>query len=96
MLKILASSFGLWVMLMAPAHSAATAEARETARLSNCPPKKIEVYQQSMGEMGTTIYQVECIVPKTKDESASGSPDAILVKCQANLCSLLRPISLKK
>ncbi|MDD5587379.1 MAG: hypothetical protein PHY92_10585 [Alphaproteobacteria bacterium] len=71
---------------------AAAAEAREVARINNCPPKKIEVYQQTLGNEGKTIYRVECNLPKAKDENAVQTADALLVQCNGSLCSLLRPV----
>ena len=66
------------------------AEAREIARNNNCPPKKIDVFQQSLGTEGQTIYRVQCTVPKTADESNKG-PDELLIGCRDTLCELLRP-----
>ena len=72
--------------------SAATAEAREVARINNCPPKKVEVFQQTLGSEGKTIYRVECNLPKAKDENAVASADTLLVQCNGSLCALIRPI----
>lgn len=82
-------------LLFASTAQAAPADARETARLNNCQPKKLEVYQQTMGNSGSTTYQVECIVPKSKDE-ATKSPDALLIRCDGSICTLLRPTSVKQ
>ncbi|MDR3450235.1 MAG: hypothetical protein P4M15_10920 [Alphaproteobacteria bacterium] len=71
-------------------------EAREVARINNCPPKKIDVYQNSPGPMGVTIYQVTCNLPKTTDKNAPAGPDALLISCDAALCEMLRPITLSK
>ena len=48
------------------AHATEQAQAREVARLNNCPVKKIEVYQNSLGETGQTIYRVQCNMPKAE------------------------------
>ncbi|MDP9127939.1 MAG: hypothetical protein M3N08_06750 [Pseudomonadota bacterium] len=66
------------------------AEVREVARLNNCPPKKIEVFQQSLGPEGQTIYKVQCNMPKLADEKNKGA-DALMIGCQDSLCELLRP-----
>ncbi len=59
--------------LACPAH-ADQSEAKEVARNNNCSPKKIDVFQQSLGDEGQTIYRVQCNVPKVADTSAAG-PD---------------------
>ncbi len=71
---------------------AATADAREVARLNNCPPKKIEVYQQSLGAAGKTIYRVTCNLPKAADQEAAPMADAILVQCAGSLCSMMNSV----
>jgi len=77
----------------AAARAAAPAEARELARNSNCPPKKIEVYRHTLGKEGRTVYSVECNLPKTKDESAAQTASSLLIQCEGNLCVLLRPVA---
>jgi hypothetical protein len=77
-------------------HAAAPADAREVARNYNCPPKKIEVYQQSLGREGKTVYRVECNLPKAKDEKAIQTATALLVQCDGNLCALLRSVTKDK
>ena len=72
---------------------AATSDAREVARINNCPPKKIDVYQQTLGNEGQTIYRVECNLPKSKDENAVQTADAMLIQCKGSMCALLRPVS---
>jgi len=72
---------------------AANADAREIARINNCTPKKIEVFKQTLGANGNTIYRVECIVAKSKDENAAKTADAMLVGCQGSLCEIVRPVS---
>ncbi|MER2520445.1 MAG: hypothetical protein ABTQ34_07140 [Bdellovibrionales bacterium] len=72
---------------------AGTAEARETARLNNCPPKKIEVYRQTMGEVGETVYRIECNLPKMTDATLKGpQASALLVSCVNALCHAMRPL----
>jgi hypothetical protein len=70
-------------------------EAREIARLNNCVPKKVEVFQQSLGAEGQTIYRVICNLPKTADEGSKG-PDALLIGCRDSLCELVRPVDSEK
>lgn len=82
--------------LMATSAHAGTAEARDAARQNNCPPKKIEVYQDQLGSEGQVIYQVTCNLPKTTEKDSKGGPDALLITCNQSLCELLRPISLEK
>jgi len=65
------------------------AEVRDAARQNNCPPKKIEVLRQSIGAVGETTYQVECNLPKAKEQEA-GAPTSIIIKCQMNLCQTMR------
>ncbi|NDG05224.1 MAG: hypothetical protein EB121_07775 [Alphaproteobacteria bacterium] len=83
-----------WLLLMPTAQSA-PADARETARLNNCQPKKLDIYQQTMGSNGSTTYQVECVVAKGKDDAAK-SPDALLIRCEGSICTLLRPTNVKQ
>ncbi len=72
-------------------------EARETARINNCNPKKIDVYQNQLGSAGKVIYQVTCTLPKTTDTSASSAaPDTLLISCDQSLCELLRPMAADK
>lgn len=78
------------VLLLSGSALAAPADAREVARLNNCPPKKVEVYRQSLGAQGRTIYRVECNLPKAKDESAPKGADALLIQCDGSLCQFLR------
>ena len=65
-------------------------EVKEIARNNNCPPKKIDVYRQSLGTEGQTIYRVQCIMPKVADDTNKG-PDELLIGCRDTLCTLLRP-----
>ena len=86
-------AFCLGVAFEAPASFAADqAQAREVARMNNCPPKKIEVYQQSLGSQGQTVYRVECAMPKNSNADAANAASALLVSCDENLCELLRPL----
>jgi len=71
-------------------------EAREVARINNCTPKKIDVYQNKLGNGGKTIYEVTCNLPKTTDKDNQGGPDALLISCDDSLCEMLRPVSLEK
>jgi hypothetical protein len=71
---------------------AGMAEAREVARQNNCLPKKIEIYEQRLGSNPATLYKVACIEPKTVGQNTTKTPSAILVQCDANLCSMLRPL----
>ena len=83
--------FMMFVSLAAhPAH-ADQATVREIARTNNCTPKKIEIYQQSVGEEGQTVYLVTCNVPKMADANAPKTADGLLVTCRDSLCQLLRP-----
>jgi len=70
---------------------AGQAEVRETARLNNCPPKKIDVYQQALGLDGRTVYRVQCNLPKATDETTKNA-DTLLIGCRGNLCEVLRPM----
>jgi hypothetical protein len=72
-------------------------EAKEVARINNCPPKKIEVYQQSLGSEGKTIYRVECTLPKTVGGDGSApKASALLISCDDTICTLLRPVMNEK
>jgi len=68
-------------------------EAREVARINNCMPKKVAVYQQSVGSEGATLYRVDCAMEKTSDANAAKGADALLISCRENLCELLRPMT---
>ena len=83
------------LMMAAPLQASSLADAREIARINNCPPKKIEVYQQSLGIEGQTIYRVDCNMPKATGETAEGA-NAVLIGCKDSLCTLLRPITAEK
>jgi cytochrome c5 len=90
----------LFICFMALAATPAWAgqpEAREVARLNNCVPKKIEVFQNQLGAEGKTVYQVTCNLPKTagQDDSKNG-PDALLIGCAQSLCELIRPVASEK
>jgi cytochrome c5 len=77
-----------------PAHADINSiEAKEVARTNNCAAKKVDVYQQSLGTEGTTVYKVECTMPKTADaDTAPKGADSLLVSCKASMCELLRPV----
>src|ERR1700735_447387 len=68
-------------------------EAREVARNNNCTPAKIDVYQQSLGSQGSTIYKVDCTLPKMADPNAPKTDSSLLISCQDSLCDLLRPMA---
>jgi len=71
---------------------AAPTDAREIARLNNCSPKKIEVYQQTVGPSAATVYRVECAAPKIVN-AATGTPAPfLLVQCDGTLCTTLRSL----
>lgn len=75
---------------------AAPADAREVARMNNCSPKKIEIYQQKMGGDSSTLYRVECIPPKIVGENILPMPTSMLVQCDGSLCKMMRPLTNKK
>lgn len=77
---------------------AGQAEVRDVALANNCPPKKIEVYKQSLGADGETLYQVQCTLSKTVGTADPGTKpaDAILVSCKLNLCEMTRMVTLDK
>lgn len=77
-----------WLLLSFPC-LAGLAEVRDAARQGNCPPKKIEVLRQTLGSTGETTYQVECNLPKAKEQSAD-TKNSIIVKCQQTLCQATR------
>lgn len=79
------------VVLTIPAQ-AAVPEAREIARMNNCLPKKVEVYQQKMGRAQETTYRVECIAPKIVNQEAPKLASAMLVRCDGAICEMLRPL----
>lgn len=70
-------------------------EVKEIARNNNCPPKKIDIYQQSLGTEGQVIYRVQCTMPKMVDEANKG-PDELLIGCRDSLCQMLRPYQEEK
>lgn len=82
----------LYVVFVCGHAQAAPADAREVARLNNCPPKKIEVYQQSLGAAGKTIYRVTCNLPKAASEQGAPTSDAILVQCDGSLCNMMNAV----
>lgn len=86
-LSLIVLTLSIWPM----AHAADQAQAKEVARLNNCPPKKVEVYKQSLGQQGETLYRVECNMPKSKSEGAP-TANALLVACDESICELLRPL----
>lgn len=88
---IAAISFSLCQALCAHPALAGQAEVREVALNNNCTPKKIEVFQQQMGDSGQTTYRVTCVVPKAVGLTEGSVPaDSILVACTYNLCQYLQ------
>lgn len=85
-------------MLSSPAADAADLpQAREIARINNCPPKKVEVYQQTMGSSGETLYRVTCTLPKTVgDIPGTLPPDSVLIRCENTLCTFNRALLQEK
>jgi hypothetical protein len=68
---------------------ASVAEVREVARQHNCPPKKIEVLRQAVGDSGETVYQVECALPTAKSPIA-GAATNLQIRCALQLCQAMR------
>jgi hypothetical protein len=93
-MKFVAAIFFALILLCSQTAHADTdqVEAREVARINNCTPKKIDVYQQSLGPEGSTTYRVDCTMAKTGDNTAKGA-DALLISCKQSLCELLRPLA---
>ena len=95
-MKFMAAILFALVVFAAPAAKADInqIQAREVARNNNCTPKKVDIYQQSLGPEGSTIYRVDCNMPKTADANANApkGADSLLISCNDNLCELLRPI----
>ena len=83
-------------LISLPAHAADQWQAREVARLNNCSPKKVEVYQASLGTDGKTVYHVDCNMPKMTDAAAANAPDALLIACDESICQLLRAVAPEK
>ncbi|HEU0117034.1 MAG TPA: hypothetical protein VFR09_00245 [Alphaproteobacteria bacterium] len=94
-MRFVAAFFVFAFLASGSAQAADQWQAREVARLNNCPPKKIEVYSQTLGTDGKTIYRVDCNMPKGKGDDSSAGPkaDALLVSCDETLCELLRPLA---
>ncbi|MDD3182353.1 MAG: hypothetical protein PHD48_06080 [Alphaproteobacteria bacterium] len=88
--------FSFCILLHAQDTWAGPAEVRETARLNNCTPKKIQVYQQKLGKNALTIYRVDCIEPKAVGENLPKTPDSILVECESSMCRMLRALEEKQ
>ena len=82
------------LILMALPAFAGQPEARAVALINNCTPKKIDVYDNSLGSTGKTVYEVTCNLPKTTDKDApTTGPDGLLIGCDGSLCEVMRPIS---
>jgi len=90
-MRFVAAIFFISLFASGAAHAADQAQAKEVARINNCPPKKIEVYQQTLGADGKTIYRVDCNMPKSSDDSVKGA-DALLISCDQSVCEMLRPL----
>ena len=72
-------------------------EAKDAARLNNCVPKKVEVYQNQLGGEGKVVYLVSCTLPKTTDKDApKDAPDSLLISCDQSMCTLLRSLAPEK
>ena len=96
-MKLYAVLFTLTVLLCASNVRADQTEAREVARINNCIPKKIDVYQQSLGGTGKTVYLVTCTLPKpVGDEKDAKLPDSLLISCDQSLCEMIRPMTQEK
>lgn len=97
MVRIAANFIALGMLLFGGALTAhaSTSEVRYVAMENNCSPKKIEVYNQKVGDQAEITYLVECNLPKTVDETAK-TPSAILIRCRYNLCAFVRPQMDKK
>ncbi len=78
----------LWASVL-PAF-AGQAEVKDIARQNNCPPKKIDVQHNALGENGRTLYRVTCILPKVT-EKEDAPLDALVIACTGSLCELVRP-----
>jgi len=81
------------VLLYSSSAHAGVAEARETARLNNCSPKKIEVLSNNLGQSSQTIYRVECNMPKVRADGVADAAQALLIRCDGALCDRLRAVS---
>lgn len=84
----------VFILMAAPAF-AGQAEVRDTARQNNCTPKKIEVYEQSLGSEARTVWRVTCNMPKAANDTLKGV-DSLLISCRESLCQLLRPVGEEK
>jgi hypothetical protein len=95
-MRFITAIFFACLLLAANRAEAGQAEVRDVALNNNCAPKKVEVYQQSLGVDGETIYRVQCTLAKTVGaaDGAAKPPDALLVSCVQNLCEMLRPVTI--
>lgn len=92
-MRVAVCAFGMCCFLsFVGASWAAPSDAREVARMNNCVPKKIEVYEQKISGAPQTTYRVECILPKTVGEQSADAMGALLVRCDGTLCLPLRPV----
>ncbi|MDX9690635.1 MAG: hypothetical protein EOM37_03080 [Proteobacteria bacterium] len=84
-----------FVSMHATSVGAASVDAREVARMNNCVPKKIDIYQQTLGARPQTTYRVECVLPKTVATDLVAQPvNAVLIQCSGSLCKMLRAVNL--
>ncbi|MBI1272853.1 MAG: hypothetical protein GC131_02060 [Alphaproteobacteria bacterium] len=94
MVRIAAIFFMLSLLLAAgaltEAHAASTADVRYVAIENNCTPKKIEVFNQKVGDNAEVTYRVECNLPKARDET-SKTASAIHIRCRYDLCAFVKP-----
>lgn len=81
------------MLLYAGPVEASRAEAREVARLNNCTPKKVEIYEQKIASSIQTVYLIECNLPKLVGEQKAPMASSILVQCTGALCRILRPVT---
>ncbi len=81
----------IFVIIPSPSYASAS-QAREVARINNCIPKKIEVYNQKIGADTQTVYKVACNMPKVSTSNSAQVANALLVRCNGSLCQMLRPI----
>ncbi|MCL2469835.1 MAG: hypothetical protein FWF24_06370 [Alphaproteobacteria bacterium] len=82
----------LGLLAFSGAAQASPAEVREVARLNNCPPQSIEIFQQTVGARAQTIYRVSCDIPASLSKDAPPPVNAILVRCLGTLCDVMRTL----
>ncbi len=82
----------LMFQLYASSAHAGVAEARESARMNNCNPKKIEVISNNLNASSQTIYRVECNMPKVRADGVPDAAQAVLIRCDGAICERLRAL----